>query len=188
MLTQDEGEFLVKIAREAITKYLVDEKVLSIPTDTPEVLKDFMGGFVTINSKGVLRGCIGYPEPVKPLIETIIIAAISAATQDPRFPPVTRAELDDLEVEVSILTKPELINVDKPSEYPDKIKVGEDGLIIELGYYRGLLLPQVPLEWNWNVNEFLENTCIKAGLTNDCWLKPDVEIYKFQSQIFKENE
>jgi uncharacterized protein (TIGR00296 family) len=112
--------------------------------------------------------------------------AISAATQDPRFPPVTINELDSIDVEVSVLTKPELINVDKPSEYPGKINVGEDGLIVEMGYYRGLLLPQVPLEWKWDVDEFLSNTCMKAGLLPDCWLKPEVKIYSFKSQIFEE--
>ncbi len=95
-------------------------------------------------------------------------------------------ELDNIEVEVSVLTKPELIIVDKPTEYPSKIRVGEDGLIVELGYYRGLLLPQVPLEWKWDVNDFLANTCMKAGLSSDCWLKPTIKIYKFKSQIFCE--
>ncbi len=89
MLTTEEGEFLVKVAREAITTYLKTEKILDTPDDTPETLKEDMGAFVTLNSAGCLRGCIGYPEPVKSLIRTIIEVAISAATQDPRFPPVT---------------------------------------------------------------------------------------------------
>jgi uncharacterized protein (TIGR00296 family) len=188
MLSSDEGIFLVKVAREAITTFLRDEKILSTPVDTPDRLKEDMGAFVTLYRNGDLRGCIGYPEPVKSLIRTIIEVAISAATQDPRFPPVTISEFPDVHVEVSVLTKPVLIGVDKPSDYPGKIDVGVDGLIVELGYYRGLLLPQVPLEWHWDVDEFLSNTCMKAGLLPDCWLKPDVKIYKFKSQIFEEEK
>jgi len=186
MLSNEEGMFLVKVARESITTFLRSEKILSTPDDTPDTLKEDMGAFVTLHRNGELRGCIGYPEPVKSLIKTVIEVAISAATQDPRFPPVTVSELNDIDVEVSVLTKPDLIKVDKPSEYPGKINVGEDGLIVELGYYRGLLLPQVPLEWQWDVDEFLSNTCMKAGLLPDCWLKPEVKIYSFKSQIFEE--
>ncbi len=186
MLSNEEGMFLVKVAREAIATFLKDEKIMSIPVDTPDSLKEDMGAFCTLHCNGELRGCIGYPEPVKSLIKTVIEVAISAATQDPRFPPVTIGELDSIDVEVSVLTKPELINVDKPSEYPGEINVGEDGLIVEMGYYRGLLLPQVPLEWKWDVDEFLSNTCMKAGLLPDCWLKPEVKIYSFKSQIFEE--
>ncbi len=89
-------------------------------------------------------------------------------------------------MEVSVLTKPALVSVQKPAEYIDKIGVGKDGLIVEMGIYRGLLLPQVPVEWNWDVDEFLANTCMKAGLSPDCWLQDGVKIYSFQSQIFEE--
>ena len=186
MLSPDDGEFLVKLARRAITTYLNEKKVLDAPEDTPDLLKEDMGAFVTLHRDGELRGCIGYCEPVKPLITSVIEVAISAATQDPRFPPITASELDVIHIEVSILTCPELIEVEKPSEYPDKIEVGEDGLIVELGFYRGLLLPQVAQEWSWDAEEFLSNTCMKAGLLLDCWLKSDVKIFKFQSQIFEE--
>lgn len=185
-LSQEEGEFLVNLARSAIKSYLEDKKILDVPEDTPDTLKDDMGAFVTLHRDKELRGCIGYPEPVKPLVTTIIEVAISAATQDPRFPPVTSSELDSIQIEVTVLTKPQLVEVDSPSEYPEKIRVGEDGLIVELGYYRGLLLPQVPVEWCWDTEEFLSNTCMKAGLMPDCWLKSKVKIFKFQGQIFEE--
>jgi uncharacterized protein (TIGR00296 family) len=186
MLSEEEGEFLVKLARESIETFINKRKKLEVPENTPKTLKEEMGAFVTLNKDGLLRGCIGYPEPIEPLVNAVIDVAVSAAVNDPRFSPVTASELDDLAVEVSVLTKPELIEVNKPEGYMDKIKIGEDGLIIERGPYKGLLLPQVAVEWGWNVEEFLYNTCVKAGLTADCWIYPDVKIYKFGSQIFHE--
>lgn len=186
MISDEEGEFLVKLARKSIESYLKDKKLIEVPANTPNTLKEDMGAFVTLNSKGQLRGCIGYAEPVKPLVNVVIEVALSAAIQDPRFPPVTPDELGDIQVEVSVLTKPELIEVENPREYPEKIKVSEDGLVVEKNFIRGLLLPQVPVEWKWDVEEFLANTCMKAGLTPDCWLDPETKIYKFQSQIFEE--
>lgn len=186
MLTEEEGKFLVNLARKSIETFIREKKRLEVPQNTPNKLKEKRGAFVTLNKDGLLRGCIGYPEPVEALVNAIIEVAISAAVNDPRFSPVTASELDDLQIEVSVLTKPELIKVDKPEEYIDKIKIGEEGLIIERGPYKGLLLPQVAVEWEWNVEEFLYNTCVKAGLTADCWIYPDVKIYRFGSQIFHE--
>ena len=186
MLSEEEGKFLVKLARKSIESFIKNKNKMEVPVDTPEALKEKMGAFVTLNKDGLLRGCIGYPEPIEPLVNAVIDVAISAAVNDPRFSPVTANELDDIKVEVSVLTKPELIEVDKPEEYMDMIKIGEDGLIMERGPYRGLLLPQVAVEWGWNVEEFLYNTCVKAGLTADCWIYPDIKIYKFGSQIFQE--
>jgi len=186
MLSEEEGKFLVKLARNTIEAFINKRKKLEVPEDTPDTLKEEMGVFVTLSKNGLLRGCIGYCKPTEPLVNAVIGAAISAALNDPRFSPVKADELDDLEVEVSVVTRPELIEVNRPEEYMDKIKIGEDGLIIEKEPYKGLLLPQVAVEWGWNVEEFLYNTCVKAGLTADCWLYPDVKIYKFSSQIFHE--
>lgn len=186
MLSDEEGKFLVKLARESIETFIKERRKLEVPEDTPDTLKEEMGAFVTLNKDSLLRGCIGYPEPIAPLVNAVIDVAISAAVNDPRFSPVTEDELNDLAVEVSVLTKPALIEVNQPEEYIDKIKIGDDGLIVERGPYKGLLLPQVAVEWGWNVEEFLYNTCVKAGLTADCWLYPDVKIYKFSSQIFHE--
>lgn len=186
MLSDDEGKFLVKLARSAIETYLTDGKIINVSEDVKPTLKEEMGAFVTLNRDGNLRGCIGYPEPVKPLAQAVIEVAIAAATEDPRFPQITPSEMNQIQVEVSVLTKPVLIQVQKPSEYLEKIEVGRDGLIVEMGIYRGLLLPQVPVEWKWDIEEFLANTCMKAGLSPDCWLQKGLKLYSFQSQIFEE--
>ena len=133
-----------------------------------------------------LRGCIGYPEPVYPLVEATIKAAIAAATQDPRFYPVSLKELGHCIIEVSVLTKPELLKVDSPKEYPEKVEVGRHGLIVERGLARGLLLPQVPVDEGWTSEEFLSHTCMKAGLMPDCWLDEETKIYTFEGIVFAE--
>ncbi|QLJ52378.1 MAG: putative ACR [Candidatus Fermentimicrarchaeum limneticum] len=148
------------------------------------------GVFVTIETypeKG-LRGCIGYPYPVKELAQSVVDCAINSATSDPRFPEMSRKELDNCTVEISVLTVPEIVKVGDTKEYPKKIKVGKDGLIVEYGYYSGLLLPIVPVEQNWDEEEFLSQTCYKAGLPLDMWLRPKVRLYRFQSQVFKEEK
>jgi len=184
------GEFLVRLARKAIEEYLKSGEIIRPPEDTPEELWEKMGVFVTLNRYGVpkqsaLRGCIGFPLPVYPLVEATIKAAIYAAVEDPRFPPVTLDEMDSITVEVSVLTPPELIE-GPPEERPRKIKVGRDGLIVEKGIHSGLLLPQVPIEWGWDEEEFLAETCWKAGLPPDCWLDPDTKVYRFTAEIFEE--
>jgi len=190
-LTQQEGEILVHLARETVKQCLTTRKRLAIPKDIPEKLKQPCGVFVTINSlhhsQKELRGCIGYPYPTEPLVQAVIDSAISAATQDPRFEPMTTEELENVVFEVSVLTPPEKIEANKPTEYPSKVKVGEDGLIVERGMYKGLLLPQVPVEWEWNEEEFLCQTCTKAGLPPDCWLMNGTKIYKFQAIIYEEH-
>ncbi|MGQ4833688.1 MAG: TIGR00296 family protein [Candidatus Asgardarchaeia archaeon] len=195
--TDEEGIFLVKLARNAIETYLKTNKKISPPNDVPsEKLLQESGVFVTLNKlipgktdkKHELRGCIGYPYPIKPLVEATIDVAIQAAVSDPRFDPVTLDEMDEIVVEVSILTPPKLLEVSDPMEYPDKIKIGRDGLIVERGFFKGLLLPQVPVEENWDVLTFLTWTCYKAGLPGDCWMKEDTKIYTFQAEIFEEIE
>ena len=190
-LTQEEGGFLVKLARRAVEEYLTTGKILKMPSDVSTKLMERCGVFVTINSVErdgghELRGCIGLPYPTKMLAEAVIESTISSATQDPWFYPMKADELDQVVFEVSVLTPPEPVKVEKPREYCSKIKVGRDGLIIERGYYKGLLLPQVPVEWKWNEETFLCQCCIKAGLTPDSWLLKDTKIYKFQAIIFEE--
>jgi len=189
-LKHEEGKFLVDLARQTVTEYLKNGKTMQVPEGVSPKLTEKAGAFVTLNSyhngKKSLRGCIGLPYPTTPLVEAVIEAALSAATRDPRFPPVTPQELDHIVFEVSVLTPPQLVTVEKPTEYPSKIKVGRDGLIIERSYYKGLLLPQVPVEWNWNEEEFLSQTSMKAGLPPDSWLLKDTKIYRFQAIIFEE--
>lgn len=192
-LTQEEGDLLVKLARRAVEQYLTTGKILKTFKDVPPKLKKRCGVFVTIKKvqrggRQELRGCIGLPYPTKMLAEAVVDSSISSATQDPRFYPIETEELNQVVFEVSVLTPPEPIEVEKPKEYCSKIKVGQDGLIIERGYYKGLLLPQVPVEWKWDEETFLCQCCIKAGLSPDSWLLMDTKIYKFQAIIFEETE
>ncbi len=189
-LSLEEGKFLVNLARSAVKTYLETGKSVKAPESTPEKLFERCGVFVTINSlkngEKKLRGCIGYPYPTSPLVEAVVDSAVSAATRDPRFYPLSLSELDKVVFEVSVLTPPEEVKVENPKEYLAKIKVGEDGLIVERGVYKGLLLPQVPVEWGWCEEEFLCQCCVKAGLTPDSWLTKGSKIYKFHAIIFEE--
>ncbi len=182
MYTEEQGRKLLSIARENILHYLTHHEMLSTDNmDIPSEFQEKRGVFVTLKRHGDLRGCIGYPEPVYPLIAALLDSSVSAAVRDPRFPPVTAEEMSDIEVEVTVLTKPEEV---VPA--PENVKVGEDGLIVEKGIFKGILLPQVPVEWEWDAEEFLCQTCVKAGLPPDCWLDKETTVYKFQGQIFSE--
>jgi uncharacterized protein (TIGR00296 family) len=189
-LSMEEGEFLVHLARNAVKTYLETGKAVKTPENTPRKLFEHCGVFVTIsilkNHEKKLRGCIGYPYPTSPLVEAVIDSAVSAATRDPRFYPLSLGELGSVVFEVSVLTPPEAVEVENPKEYLAKVKVGEDGLIVEKGAYKGLLLPQVPVEWEWCEEEFLCQCCVKAGLPPDSWLTKGTKIYRFQAIIFEE--
>lgn len=189
-LSQEEGNLLISLARGAVEEYLKNKKQISVPEEISPKLLQPCGAFVTINSikrgEKELRGCIGYPYPTDPLAHAVIQSAISAATEDPRFYPLSPEELDKIVFEVSVLTPPQLVEVERPKEYVTKIKVGEDGLIVERGMYKGLLLPQVPVEWEWDEEEFLCQCCIKAGLSPDNWLLNGTKVYTFQAIVFEE--
>jgi uncharacterized protein len=189
-LTLNEGKFLVNLARQTVTTYLETGKIVQVPAEVNSKLMEPCGAFVTLNTvnKGAkqLRGCIGLPYPTSPLFKAVIEAAVSAATQDPRFPSVKLQELNNIVFEVSVLTPPELVKVEKPTDYPSKIKVGRDGLILEQSYHKGLLLPQVPVEWKWDAEQFLCQTAIKAGLSADSWLIKGTKIFRFEAIIFEE--
>ena len=191
-LSLEEGTFLVTLARKAVEEYLKTKKNVKVPEDTAQRLLQLCGVFVTINSvvngEKNLRGCIGYPYPSTPLTQAVIESAINSATQDPRFHPISSSELENVVFEVSVLTPPQIIKVKKSGKYTSEIKVGEDGLIVEKGMFKGLLLPQVPVEWKWDEEEFLCQCCIKAGLPPDCWLLEGTKIYKFQAIIFEEEK
>ena len=185
LLTLEEGEKAVKLARKAIETYLAEKKIIDEKLEGPFAEK--RGVFTTLTKHGELRGCIGYPYPVKRLDEAIIESAISAATQDPRFPPVRLEEMDEIEVEVTVLTPPQKLEV-SPRERAKAIEIGKHGLMVSYGPYSGLLLPQVAVEYGMDEEEFLTHTCLKAGLPPDCWLMEGVEVYTFEGQIFKEVE
>ncbi|MCK4455536.1 MAG: TIGR00296 family protein [Thermoplasmata archaeon] len=185
MYSEEEGERAVLAARKVIENYVRGE--VRHDLDLPDSFGEKSGVFVTIDTFPAmdLRGCIGYPEPFFPLKEALVKAS-QEATRDPRFPPLREDELDDIVIEVSLLTPPEEIPARKPKEYLKSIVIGRDGLIARKGVFRGLLLPQVPIDWEWDAEEFLSHTCMKAGLRPDDWLKGDTRIYKFSAEIFGE--
>jgi AmmeMemoRadiSam system protein B/AmmeMemoRadiSam system protein A len=169
---------LLYIARESIKEYLKSGKAPKF--DVSSDLEKPGAGFVTLEKAHNLRGCIGYTEAIMPLYQTISDCAIKAALQDYRFPPVKAPELDSLHIEISVLTPLQKVNS------LDEIEVGRDGLMISKGRNRGLLLPQVATEYGWNRDEFLMQTCRKAGLPVDAYKSHDAAIYKFQAVIFGE--
>jgi len=185
-LSDSDGVVLVKTARKAVTEFLSNGNRMKLESDLEEKFSFNSGVFVTLNNPDGLRGCIGFPMPEKKLSHAIIEGAIAAATEDPRFPSVKTNELNDIVFEVTVLTPPVVVDVSDPMEYLEKIKVGRDGLIIRHSFSSGLLLPQVPVEYGWDVEEFLQHTCEKAGLARDTWKNESVKIEKFEGIIFKE--
>ena len=185
-LSDSDGVLLVKTARQAVTEFLSNGNQIRLEAELGKKFSFDSGVFVTLNKPDGLRGCIGFPIPEKRLSHAIIEGAIAAATEDPRFPPVTTKELNDITFEVTVLTPPMEIDVSDPMEYLTKIKVGRDGLIIRHSFYSGLLLPQVPGEYGWSVEEFLQHTCHKAGLEKDFWKSGKAKIEKFEGIVFKE--
>ena len=185
-LSESKGENLVKTARAAVKEFLKYDKKMKVSKEFENSFSFNSGVFVTLNNDDNLRGCIGYPLPNEKLFNALVDASIAAATQDPRFPPVSLEELDKITFEVTVLTPPEDISVENPLDYPLKIKVGRDGLIVRSGFNSGLLLPQVPQEYGWTEEEFLNHTCEKAGLPKDCWKNKETKIQKFEGIVFKE--
>jgi AmmeMemoRadiSam system protein A len=178
-LSRTDREALLSIARSSIQEGERDPPHVS---PAGSILKEAASVFVTLTKRGVLRGCIGHTEPRWPLAEAVARMAWSAAYSDSRFPPVEPSEFPELEIEISILTPfEEVRNI-------DEIAVGEDGLVVENGFQRGLLLPQVPVPRGWNRIEFLAHTCKKAGLDDDAWKDPETKIYRFQAYVFGERE
>ncbi len=186
MYSETEGDAAVRLARWAIEDHLREER-LSRP-EVPDTFSNKAGAFVTINTYPAeeLRGCIGYHDAVLPLEKAVVQAAISAC-HDPRFPPLASDELRMVVAEVSLLTAPERLEVDRPQEYTKAVVIGRDGLIVRQGQMAGLLLPQVPVEWGWDSAEFLSHACAKAGLLPDAWFEPETEVYTFQAEVFKES-
>jgi len=171
---------LLKLAREVIKAKISGNKLPSEKTEN-EKFKNKRGVFVTLHKNKELKGCIGYPLPVKSLYTAVIENAVSASTEDPRFSPVTPNELDDISIEISILTVPQEI------EDYNSIEIGRDGIIISKDFNRGLFLPQVPTEQGWNLEQYLSYCCLKAGLLHDEW-KKDIKLETFQAIVFSEED
>jgi len=192
----EDGKLLIKFTRENIENFLINSRRIIVPDIIKQKFSDKYGAFVTLNKANFegnpLRGCIGYIEPKYPLYDAIHRVSVSSATEDPRFPSVTPSEMDEIIIEVSILTPPKVIEVNDPNEYLERIVIGRDGLIAQQGEWRrGLLLPQVPVDHdrNWDVKTFLDHTCLKTGLPMNAWHDIErVKISSFQAILFEEKE
>lgn len=177
-LTQEERAYLKSLVRASIAAGLNGRKLANVPEPPTPRLADPLGAFVTLKLGGQLRGCIGSIQPDAPLNQTIADMAQAAAFQDPRFPPVNLREAEALEVEVSVLSPV------APCPDPARVEPGRHGLIVRRGANQGLLLPQVATEWGWDGPTFWSQTCVKAGLPEDCWQQPGTELYWFQAEVF----
>lgn len=190
MLTLKEGEKLVSIARNAI---LAELERKDIPEYDLKVkgkkFQEKSGVFVSLHLDNDLRGCIGFPNPIMPLYKAVIEAAKAAAFEDPRFLPLTPDEMKKVNIEITVLTKPKMIEnkeQKKPADIIKEIELGKDGLILEYSGFSGILLPQVPINEHWTTEQFLENLCLKAGVSKKSWENKTCRLFKFQAQIFSE--
>ena len=185
MYSFEEGVQAVRMARDVLDRHVTGEE--DTEYTVPESFLKKAGAFVTLQlfPAGMLRGCIGYPYPIFPLWDTIARSAKSAASQDHRFNPVSKKELDNIIVEVSMLSQPVRLQ-GHGREILKQIVVGRDGIMVEFGSSKGLLLPQVALEWGWTSQEFLEETCMKGRLPATMWKDPRLKIFKFTADIFHE--
>ncbi len=171
---------LLALARGSLEAHFRGEPAPRLPSDRAEAFGEARGLFVTLRKRGALRGCIGTLAPHGDLTRVICEYALSAALEDPRFPPLEASELADCEIEISVLTPPEPIAV------PEDIEIGKDGLILESHGRRGLLLPQVATEWGFDAEKFLAEVSRKAGLPPGAWREPGVRIWAFRAEVFSE--
>ena len=183
-LSEAEQKTLLTLARDVLAGITKDRsfKPDLLKYDLTPNLKQNSRLFVTLTEKGELRGCIGHVEAIMPIYQAVIDNTFSAAFRDTRFPPVRSNEVSDIRIEISINTPQRLI------KDVNQIEIGKHGLIIERGFHRGLLLPQVPVEWNWDRDEFLKGICRKAGLPDGAWKDPATKLYIYSSQVFHEPE
>jgi len=180
-LTIDEKRTLIEIARSSIASVLQNKTLPTLKFQS-EALKRVSGVFVTLRIGEELRGCIGYIEPLFPLALATQEVAVKAAIEDPRFMPVTLPEMQNITIEISVLSPlSELHDV-------EKIEIGKHGLVIDAGYKRGLLLPQVATEYNWDRKQFLKQIALKAGLPPDAWKRSEVKLFTFTVEKFDESE
>ena len=181
ILTKDEQKYLLALARNVISM-AAEGREFYDPKFFSSSLQKKLGAFVTLHKNSHLCGCIGYVEGIKPLQTAVVEMAHSAAFKDPRFNPVGREDVPALEIEISVLSPLKEIND------VEEIKVGKHGIIIERDIYKGLLLPQVAVEYNWDRETFLIHTCIKAGLAEDAWQDKSTKIKIFTAEIFSEKD
>jgi uncharacterized protein (TIGR00296 family) len=188
-LSDQQGRDVVVLARETLEGLVLRGEVPKAPAVWPhEYLNQKRGVFVTLKKRedDSLRGCIGFPYPVKALGEAIIEATMAAAAHDPRFSPVAGNELSSILIEASVLTVPRELDAGSPLDLPKQVRIGVDGLIVSAEGQSGLLLPQVATEFSLSPEEFLSQTCMKAGLLPDVWLSKNISVQAFQAEIFSE--
>lgn len=178
-LNTHEQQTLLAIARQAIVHGVQTGQEYIEPREE-KALNQRNGCFVTIKQNGQLRGCIGNFQSELPLFKEVAQMAQASATKDPRFYPLKEIDLDNFKLEISVLSPLQKV------EDIEEIEVGKHGIYIEKSFYRGVLLPQVALEHNWDRLTFLQQTCLKAGLPTDAWKADDADIYVFSAQVFGE--
>ncbi|MEO0255270.1 MAG: TIGR00296 family protein [candidate division WOR-3 bacterium] len=186
-ISKEDAKKLIDLARNAIKSHLKGEE-LKVEEELKEKFSEKMGVFTTLYTypEKFLRGCIGNPYPTNPIWENVVISSIEAAFEDPRFLPLKdEGELSKLIVEITILTEPELLKV-PPEEYKKHIKIGKTGLMVRKGLWKGLLLPQVAVEYGFDEERFLSETCLKAGINPNDWKKKETEVYIFEGLKIKE--
>lgn len=193
MTSLEEGRAAVGLARRTLEECLEwpeakDPASIADAVELPALFEEKRGLFVTLLllPGSDLRGCIGFTEPIYPLRQGIPRAALYAAREDPRFPPLERAELERVRIEVSLLTPPEPIVARAPADLVGLVQVGRDGLMVAENGMKGVLLPQVPVDEGWDVPTFLSHTCIKAGLSPEAWRRAGPRFWRFRSEIFAE--
>jgi hypothetical protein len=179
MTNETDRRLLLRIAREAIVAHVC--AVLASSVDEGDLAQRRSGAFVSLHKQGRLRGCIGHIEADEPLPRLIARCAVAACSSDPRFPPVLVSELSLLSIELSLLGPLE------PISGPADIEIGRHGLVVEKRWFRGLMLPQVAQEWSWGCEQFLAQTCHKAGLPGDAW-KQGAKLWRFEAEVFSEPE
>lgn len=194
-MLQREGEFLVNMARKVFITFLRRFEIDPLPGEIPEKLREKSGVFVRVGRNPdslwtrdiEIIGCLGYPLPSRELIVTTIDSALALAVRIGSSALFDISENHNFLFEVSVLTKPELVKVRRAIDYLKEIKVGRDGLLVEQGFIRGLILPQIPIENDWDEKDLISECCMKAGLLADLWLtSPEISVYKFQAEIFRE--
>lgn len=186
-LSRQERESLLKVARSAIAEALGAAKQVEKPASPSPLLVKPQGCFVTLQKGGALRGCIGMLEARSPLLEAVEESAKNAAFRDPRFSPLTKEELEQVDIEISRLTVPEPLPYDSPDDLLEKLEPGEHGVILSIGYRRATFLPQV---WEQLPDKrlFLEHLCRKAGMGKDCWKEKGLSIQIYRVEHFSEKD
>lgn len=181
-LNEEEKKELLKLSRKTLENYYLNGRIFEYTPVNPRLIDLHLGCFVTLKKKGNLRGCLGNFSSRDPLYLNIQKMTISSAKEDPRFEPVKQRELSDIDIEISVIYP--MIKI----RNIDEILVGRDGLYVEHGFFRGVLLPQVATEYGWDREEFLSHTCIKAGLPPNAWKDMEIKIFRFEADVFGEKD